>query len=132
VRIRYPTVLEAGDEVELGEDLLEVVVQQNARVPETVSGVASPITQETERQRQTLEQVEKSMARLGPDDGPGPLRAPTRGRGSGVRRRGRRGDHRAHPVARTGADRAVDRGNPSVLNPHLRRITAGTARPIPR
>jgi hypothetical protein len=33
-----------------------------------VSGVASPITQETERQRQTLEQVEKSMARLGPDD----------------------------------------------------------------
>ena len=68
VRIRYPTVLEAGDEIELGEDLLEVVVQQNARVPETVSGVASPITQETERQRQTLEQVEKAMARLGPDD----------------------------------------------------------------
>jgi hypothetical protein len=65
-RIRYPTVLEPGDEIELGEDLLEVVIQQNARVPETVSGVASPLGQETERQRQALEQVEKALARLDP------------------------------------------------------------------
>jgi hypothetical protein len=65
-RIRYPTVLEPGDEIELGEDLLEVVIQQNARVPETVSGVSSPVGQETERQRQALEDVEKALARLDP------------------------------------------------------------------
>jgi pSer/pThr/pTyr-binding forkhead associated (FHA) protein len=65
-RIRYRTVLQPGDEIELGEDLLEVVIQQNARVPETVSGVASPVSQETERQRQALEQVEMALARLDP------------------------------------------------------------------
>jgi|SRR6185295_8697291 len=65
-RIRHRTVLQPGDEIELGEDLLEVVIQQNARVPETVSGVASPVGQETERQRQALEQVEMALARLDP------------------------------------------------------------------
>ncbi|MEO8183531.1 MAG: FHA domain-containing protein, partial [Deltaproteobacteria bacterium] len=67
-RIRYPTVLQLGDQIELGEDLLEVVIQQNARMPETVSGVASPVGQETERQRRVLEQMEQALARLGPDE----------------------------------------------------------------
>jgi len=67
-RIRYPTVLEPGDEIELGEDLLEVVIQQNARMPETVSGVASPVGQETARQRRILEQMEQALARLGPEE----------------------------------------------------------------
>src|SRR3982751_4073136 len=61
-RIRYPTVLQPGDEIELGEDLLEVVIQQNARMPETVSGVVSPVGQETERQRRGLEQMEQGPA----------------------------------------------------------------------
>jgi predicted component of type VI protein secretion system len=67
-RIRYPTVLQPGDEVELGEDLLEVVIEQNPRVPVTVSGVVSPINEETERQRRGLEQLEYAVARIGPDD----------------------------------------------------------------
>src|SRR5687767_10049696 len=69
-RIRYPTVLQPGDESELGEDLLEVVIQQNARMPETVSGATSPVGQETEPQRRVLEQMEQVMARLGPGEDP--------------------------------------------------------------
>jgi hypothetical protein len=69
-RIRRPTVLEPRDEVQLGEDLLEVVVQPNPQVPVTVSGVASPLGEEGDRQRQSLEQIESAMGRLGPADDP--------------------------------------------------------------
>lgn len=67
-RIRYPTVLQSGDEILLGEDLLEVVVRQNAQVPETVSGLVSPLVAETEAQRRALAQVEAALAQLGPHD----------------------------------------------------------------
>ena len=67
-RIRRPTVLQPGDEVQLGEDLLEVVIQSNAQPPVTVSGVVSPIGEEGDRQRRMLEQVEYAMARLDPGD----------------------------------------------------------------
>lgn len=67
-RIRRPTVLEPRDEVQLGEDVLEVVIQPNPQVPVTVSGVASPLGEEGDRQRQSLEQIESAMARLGPAD----------------------------------------------------------------
>lgn len=67
-RIRYPTVLQSGDEILLGEDLLEVVIRQNAQVPVTVSGLVSPLVAETEEQRRALAQVEDALAQLGPDD----------------------------------------------------------------
>jgi pSer/pThr/pTyr-binding forkhead associated (FHA) protein len=67
-RIRRPTVLQQGDEVQLGEDVLEVVVKPNARVPVTVSSVASSLAEESERQRQVLEQIEYTMSQLGPSD----------------------------------------------------------------
>jgi pSer/pThr/pTyr-binding forkhead associated (FHA) protein len=67
-RIRRPTVLQQGDEVQLGEDVLEVVVKPNARVPVTVSSVASGLAEESERQRQVLEQIEYTMSQLGPSD----------------------------------------------------------------
>jgi predicted component of type VI protein secretion system len=67
-RIRSRTVLQPGDELKLGEDLLEVVIEQNPRVPVTVAGVVSPIREETERQRRALEQMEYGLARVGPDD----------------------------------------------------------------
>jgi FHA domain len=67
-RIRYPTVLQPRDEVELGDDLLEVVIEQNPRVPETVSNVASPFGERAERQRRALEQMEYAVACIGPDD----------------------------------------------------------------
>ncbi len=67
-RIRRPTVLQQGDEVQLGEDLLEVVVKPNAQAPVTVSSVASSLAEESERQRQVLEQIEYAMAQLGSSD----------------------------------------------------------------
>ncbi len=67
-RIRYPTVLQSGDEILLGEDLLEVVIRQNAQVPETVSGLVSPLTAELEEQRRALARVEDAVAQLGPGD----------------------------------------------------------------
>ena len=67
-RIRRPTVLQQGDEVQLGEDVLEVVVKPNARMPVTVSSVASSLAEESERQRQVLEQIEYTMSQLGPSD----------------------------------------------------------------
>jgi predicted component of type VI protein secretion system len=67
-RIRYPTVLQSGDEILLGEDLLEVVIRQNAEVPVTVSGLVSPLAAETEEQRRALAQVESALAQLGPHD----------------------------------------------------------------
>jgi hypothetical protein len=67
-RIRYATVLQPGDEVLLGEDLLEVVIQQDRQVPVTVSGLVSPAGPESEQQRHALEQVEAAVAQLGPHD----------------------------------------------------------------
>lgn len=67
-RIRYPTVLQAGDEILLGEDLLQVVVRQDAQVPDTVSGMVSPLVDELEAQRRALTQVEDALARLGPHE----------------------------------------------------------------
>jgi pSer/pThr/pTyr-binding forkhead associated (FHA) protein len=66
-RIVRPAVLEPGDEVQLGEDVLEVVVQPNPQVAVTVSGVASPLTEERERQRRSLEWVEGEIGNLAPD-----------------------------------------------------------------
>ena len=67
-RIRRATVLQQGDEVQLGEDLLEVVLKPNAQVPVTVTGVTSSLGEESDRQRQVLEQIEYAMAQLGPGD----------------------------------------------------------------
>lgn len=67
-RIRRATVLQQGDEVQLGDDLLEVVLKPNAQIPVTVSGVASTLGEESERQRRVLEQVEYAMAQLAPGD----------------------------------------------------------------
>jgi pSer/pThr/pTyr-binding forkhead associated (FHA) protein len=67
-RIRRATVLQKGDEVQLGEDLLEVVMKPNAQVPVTVSGVSSTLGDESDRQRQFLEQIEYAMAQLAPGD----------------------------------------------------------------
>jgi predicted component of type VI protein secretion system len=67
-RIRRATVLEQGDEVRLGEDLLEVVLKPNAQVPVTVSGVSSAISEEADRQRQVLHHVEQAMSELAPGD----------------------------------------------------------------
>lgn len=67
-RIRRATVLSPGDEVRLGEDVLEVVLEQNAQVPVTVSGVASSVAQEAHRQREVLHRIEDVVARLGPAD----------------------------------------------------------------
>jgi len=67
-RIRRATVLQQGDEVQLGEDLLEVVLKPNAQVPVTVTGVSSSLGEESDRQRQILEQIEYAMAQLGPGD----------------------------------------------------------------
>jgi pSer/pThr/pTyr-binding forkhead associated (FHA) protein len=63
-RIRRPTVLSAGDEVALGEDVLEVVLKPNARAPETVSRVSSSLGEESERQRRTLEQLEYAVSQV--------------------------------------------------------------------
>ena len=67
-RIRRATVLQQGDEVQLGDDVLEVVLKPNAQIPETVSGVTSSLSEESNRQRQVLEQVEYDMAQLAPGD----------------------------------------------------------------
>jgi pSer/pThr/pTyr-binding forkhead associated (FHA) protein len=67
-RIRRATVLQEGDEVQLGEDLLEVVIKPNAQVPVTVSGVSSSLAEESDRQRRVLEQVEYAMGQLAPGD----------------------------------------------------------------
>lgn len=63
-RIRRPTVLSAGDEVALGEDVLEVVLKPNARAPETVSRVSSSLGEESARQRRTLEQLEHAVSQV--------------------------------------------------------------------
>jgi pSer/pThr/pTyr-binding forkhead associated (FHA) protein len=67
-RIRRATVLSQGDEVQLGDDLLEVVLKPNAQIPVTVSGVSSSLSEESNRQRQVLERVEYDMSQLGPGD----------------------------------------------------------------
>ncbi len=67
-RIRRATVLQQGDEVQLGDDVLEVVLKPNAQIPVTVSGVSSSLSEESNRQRQVLEQVEFDMAQLSPGD----------------------------------------------------------------
>jgi hypothetical protein len=67
-RIRRATVLQQGDEVQLGDDVLEVVLKPNAQIPVTVSGVTSSLSDESGRQRQVLEQVEFDMSQLGPGD----------------------------------------------------------------
>jgi pSer/pThr/pTyr-binding forkhead associated (FHA) protein len=67
-RIRRATVLQQGDEVQLGDDVLEVVLKPNAQIPVTVSGVSSSLSEESNRQRQVLEQVEYAMAQLSPGD----------------------------------------------------------------
>jgi pSer/pThr/pTyr-binding forkhead associated (FHA) protein len=67
-RIRRATVLQQGDEVQLGEDVLEVVLKPNAQVPVTVSGVSSTLSEESDRQRQVLEQVEYAMDQAVPGD----------------------------------------------------------------
>lgn len=69
-RIRRATVLSQGDEVQLGDDLLEVVLRQDARVPVTVEGVSSDLSRESARQRQVLERVEYEMAQVAPGDDP--------------------------------------------------------------
>lgn len=61
-RVRRPTVLYAGDEVKLGEDLLEVVLKPNARAPVTVSKVANQVGEESQRQRTALEELESAVA----------------------------------------------------------------------
>ncbi len=63
-RIRRATVLQQGDEVQLGEDRLEVVLKPNAQVPVTVSGVSSSLSEESDRQRQVLDRIEYAMAQL--------------------------------------------------------------------
>lgn len=67
-RIRRATVLQQGDEVQLGDDVLEVVLKPNAQIPVTVSGVTSSLSEESTRQRQVLERVEDDMAKLVPGD----------------------------------------------------------------
>jgi predicted component of type VI protein secretion system len=67
-RIRRATVLQQGDEVQLGDDVLEVVLKPNAQIPVTVSGVTSSLSEESIRQRRVLEQVEYEMAQLSPGD----------------------------------------------------------------
>jgi pSer/pThr/pTyr-binding forkhead associated (FHA) protein len=67
-RIRRATVLQQGDEVQLGDDVLEVVLKPNAQIPVTVSGVTSSLSEESSRQRQVLERVEFDMSQLGPAD----------------------------------------------------------------
>jgi hypothetical protein len=67
-RIRRATVLQPGDEVQLGEDVLEVVVKSNARVPVTVPGVSSTLAQHAERQRQLVMDVEAAIDRVLPGD----------------------------------------------------------------
>jgi FHA domain-containing protein len=67
-RIRRATVLQQGDEVQMGEDLLQVVLKPNAQVPVTVSGVSSTLGEECDRQRQYLEQIEYAMNQLAPGD----------------------------------------------------------------
>ncbi|HWO12107.1 MAG TPA: FHA domain-containing protein [Polyangiaceae bacterium] len=66
-RIRRATVLQQGDEVQLGDDVLEVVLKPNA-LPVTVSGVTTSLSEEAFRQRHVLEQVEYDMSQLGPGD----------------------------------------------------------------
>jgi pSer/pThr/pTyr-binding forkhead associated (FHA) protein len=67
-RIRRATVLQQGDEVQLGDDVLEVVLKPNAQIPVTVSGVTTSLSEEASRQRNVLEQVEFDMSQLGPAD----------------------------------------------------------------
>lgn len=67
-RIRRATVLQQGDEVQLGDDVLEVVLKPNAQIPVTVSGVSSSLSEESNRQRQVLQKVEYDMSQLGPAD----------------------------------------------------------------
>lgn len=67
-RIRRATVLQQGDEVQLGDDVLEVVLKPNARIPVTVSGVSTSLSEECSRQRLVLEQVEWQMSQLAPSD----------------------------------------------------------------
>jgi predicted component of type VI protein secretion system len=67
-RIRRATVLQQGDEVQLGDDVLEVMIKPNARMPVTVSGMTSSSSEESSRQRHVLEQVEYDMSQLGPGD----------------------------------------------------------------
>ena len=67
-RIRRATVLSQGDELRLGEDMLEVVLKPNAQVPVTVSGVSSTVAEEADRQRQVLHEIENAMAELAPGD----------------------------------------------------------------
>src|SRR5262245_45296870 len=67
-RIRRATVLEQGDEVQLGDDVLEVVLKPNAQIPVTVSGVTTSLSEEATRQRHVLEQIEYDMSQLGPVD----------------------------------------------------------------
>jgi pSer/pThr/pTyr-binding forkhead associated (FHA) protein len=67
-RIRRATVLSQGDEVQLGDDVLEVVLKPNAQIPVTVSGVTSSLSEESNRQRQVLERVEYDMAQLAAGD----------------------------------------------------------------
>ena len=67
-RIRRATVLQQGDEVQLGEDVLEVVLKSNVRVPVTVPEISSTLGRESDRQRQVLEQIEYAMAQLAPGD----------------------------------------------------------------
>ena len=67
-RIRRATVLQQGDEVQLGDDVLEVVLKPNAQIPVTVSGVSSSLSEEASRQRHVLERIEYDMSQLGPAD----------------------------------------------------------------
>ena len=67
-RIRRATVLQQGDAVQLGDDVLEVVLKPNAQIPVTVSGVSSSLSEESNRQRQVLHRVEYDMSQLGPAD----------------------------------------------------------------
>jgi predicted component of type VI protein secretion system len=67
-RIRRATVLQQGDEVQLGEDLLEVVLKPNAQMPVTVSGVSTTLAEETDRQRQVLERVESAIDHVVPGE----------------------------------------------------------------
>jgi hypothetical protein len=67
-RIRRATVLQQGDAVQLGDDVLEVVLKPNAQIPVTVSGVTSSLSDESGRQRQVLEKVEYEMSQLSPGD----------------------------------------------------------------
>ena len=54
--------------MQLGDDVLEVVLKPNAQIPVTVSGVSTSLSEEATRQRHVLEQIEYDMSQLGPAD----------------------------------------------------------------